>query len=84
MSQNVHCVKRVRIRSYSGPHFSYIFAHSYSVRMRENVDQNNSEYGLLRRGCQAIRLQDFLINYVSRIDYQTSLIFCMLIQIHIN
>ena len=33
---NVHCVKSVRIRSYSGP---------YSVRMRENTDQNNSKYG---------------------------------------
>ena len=41
-----HCVKRVRIRSYSGPHFSRIFSHldwiqrdsisPYSVRMREN------------------------------------------------
>ena len=31
-----HCVKSVRIRSYSGP---------YSVRMQENTDQNNSEYG---------------------------------------
>ena len=31
-----HCVKSVRIRSYCGP---------YSVRMRENTDQNNSEYG---------------------------------------
>ena len=30
-----HCVKSVRIRSYSGP---------YSVRMREIVDQKNSEY----------------------------------------
>ena len=33
----VHHAKSVRIRSYSGPH--------YSVRMRENADQNNSEYG---------------------------------------
>ena len=32
----LHCVKSVRIRSYSGP---------YSVRMRENTNQNNSEYG---------------------------------------
>ena len=32
---NSHCVKRVRIRSYSGP---------YSVQMPENTDQNNSEY----------------------------------------
>ena len=30
-----HCVKRVRIRSYSGP---------YLARMRENTDQNISEY----------------------------------------
>ena len=54
----LHCVKRVRIRSYSGPHFYRIFPHSdcirrdtpYSVRMRENAvkiaDQNNSEYYL--------------------------------------
>ena len=32
----IHCVKSVHIRSYSG---------LYSVRMRENTDQNNSEYG---------------------------------------
>ena len=32
----IHCVKSFRIRSYSGP---------YLVRMRENTDQNNSEYG---------------------------------------
>ena len=24
----IHCVKRVHIRSYSGPHFSHIFPHS--------------------------------------------------------
>ena len=29
-------MKGVRIWSYSGP---------YSIRMRENMDQNNSEYG---------------------------------------
>ena len=34
--QPLHCVKSVRIRSHSGP---------YSVRMWENTDQNNSEYG---------------------------------------
>ena len=43
-----HCVKRIRIRSYSGPHISRIFPHwteygemlripSYSVRMQENA-----------------------------------------------
>ena len=35
-----HCVKSVRNRSYSGPSIS-----PYSIRMRENTDQNNSEYG---------------------------------------
>ena len=42
----------VHIQSYSGPHFSrirteYVEIRSispYSVRMRENADQNNSEY----------------------------------------
>ena len=44
----LHCVKRVRIRSYSGPHFSRIFRirteygeirciSPYSVQMRENA-----------------------------------------------
>ena len=32
----LHCVKSVRIRSFSGP---------YSVQMRENTDLKNSEYG---------------------------------------
>ena len=29
---NIHCVKRVHIRSYSGPHFSHIFPHSDWIR----------------------------------------------------
>ena len=33
---------------------------------------------------QPIRLQDFLINPISRTNQRNSLIFCMLIQIHIN
>ena len=33
---DVHCLKSVRIRSFSGP---------YSVLMLENTDQKNSEYG---------------------------------------
>ena len=36
LNRQLHCVKSVRIRSYSDP---------YSVRMRENTDHNNSEYG---------------------------------------
>ena len=34
--RRLHYVKSVRTGSYSGP---------YTVRMRENADQNNSEYG---------------------------------------
>ena len=41
----MHCVKRIRIRSYSGPHFSRIFPHSDWIR--RDTDQNNSDYGLL-------------------------------------
>ena len=44
-------MKSVRIRSYSVPHFSAFgldteirSISSYSVQMRENADQNNSEY----------------------------------------
>ena len=53
-----HCVKRVRIRSYSGPHFSRIFSHSdwylfvfspNTGKYGKNVDQNNSEYRLFLR-----------------------------------
>ena len=36
-----HCMKSVRIRSYSGRHS----ISTYAVRMLENTDQNNSEYG---------------------------------------
>ena len=41
-----HCVKSVRIRSYSGPHFPAfeLNMERHGVRMRENADQNNSEY----------------------------------------
>ena len=53
-----HCVKRVRIWSYSGPHFFRIFPHSDWIRRdteylfvfgpnagksRRNADQNNSQ-----------------------------------------
>ena len=39
-SLSINCVKSVFIRSYPGRH---------SVRMQENADQNNSEYGLFSR-----------------------------------
>ena len=47
---NPHCIKRVRIRSYSGPHFPIFGLNTpYSDPMRENADQNNSEYGHILR-----------------------------------
>ena len=50
--QNVHCVKSVRIRSYSGPHFPVFRLNTkrYGVSLRiqskcgKNADQNNSEF----------------------------------------
>ena len=59
-----HCVKRVRIQSYSDPHFSRIFPHLDWIwrdteylpvfsrnagKCGKNADQNNSEYGLFLR-----------------------------------
>ena len=46
----LHCVKSVRIRSYSGLHFptfglnTYLSVFSPNAGMLENVDQSNSEY----------------------------------------
>ena len=63
IGNNDHCVKCVRIRSYSGPQFPAFGLNSerygvsllYSVQMRENADQNNSEYGhFSRSGLYAI------------------------------
>ena len=47
-----HCVKSIRIRSYSGLHFPEFGLNLDLVQMRENADQNNSEYGhFLRSEC---------------------------------
>ena len=62
-----HCVKSVRVRSYSGPCFpafrlnKSIF--SCSGQMRENADQNNFEYGHFSRSvsdCKCFILQIFI------------------------
>ena len=52
LGNNSHCVESVCIRSYSSPHFPALGLNTerygvspYSVRRRENADQNNSEYG---------------------------------------
>ena len=49
----IHCVKSFRIFSFSGPYFPRIRIERreilrispYSVRMREDTDQKDSEYG---------------------------------------
>ena len=56
VSNKSHCVKSVRIRSYSG---------LYSVRMRENMDENNSKYRHLSRSANGEfpEIRDFPIYY---------------------
>ena len=56
VSQYNHCVKSVRVRSYSGPHFPAFVLNTeryrvspYSVQMCEIADQNKSEYGHFSR-----------------------------------
>ena len=50
--RQAHCLKSVRIRQFSGPYFpAFGLNTEYSVRMRENTEQKNSEYGhFLRSG----------------------------------
>ena len=62
----IHCVKSVRIRSYSGPHFP-AFGLNAPVRMRENANQNNSKYGhFLRSDIVLKHLTVFLKGYNSQ------------------
>ena len=44
-SKHYHCVKNVRIWSFSGPYFP-AFPVSLHIQMRENTDQNSSEHRL--------------------------------------
>ena len=66
---NYHYVKSVRIRSYCGLHFPTFGLNKericpYSVRMRENADQNNAEYKhflrsvLLHRGHTVVTINN--------------------------
>ena len=53
MLTDIHCVKGVRIRRYSGSYFTafglnterYGISLRISVQLRENASQNNSKYG---------------------------------------
>ena len=59
-----HCMKSVHIRSYSSPYFPTRRLDTYSVALRENTDQNNSDYGHFLRStwrkqqwyCRIIRI----------------------------
>ena len=51
-------VKCVRIRSYSGPHFPTF---KLNIEMRENTDQNNSEYGHFPRGVVTVRMIKMMV-----------------------
>ena len=73
----LHCVKSVRIWSYSGQHFSRIFPYADWIRRDtgrnaekcgRNADQNNSEYGHFLRiesfvGELIFRDQSYIIRF---------------------
>ena len=40
-SKSTHCLKSVRIRSYSGPHFSRIFPHADWIRRDTGISPNS-------------------------------------------
>ena len=57
-------MKSARIRGYSGSHFPTLTISPYSVRIRENADQNNPEYGHFLRSdwCIILKvLNEFLL-----------------------
>ena len=66
-------MKSVRIRSYSGPYFPAFGLNTkeilrispYSVRMRENGEQNNSEYGHF--------LRSVTFTFIVALDHDVSL-----------
>ena len=62
--QPVHYVKSVHIRSYTGPCFS-----EFIVRMRENTDQNNSEYGHFSRIGNLHRIIIYLACYYESLHW---------------
>ena len=75
----LHCVKNVRIRSYSGPYFPTFGLNTerygvslrrispYSVQMLENADQNNSEYRHFSRSATDTRNR-FISNWPSDVN----------------
>ena len=78
-----HYEKSACIRIYSGPHFHAFglnteryFVFRYSVRMREIVDQNNSEYGhFLRSASSAIIIVVITIPNRTKKGYQVQTLY---------
>ena len=66
--KHLHCVKSVRFRSYSGQHFHTFGMTPYSVRMRENANQNNSEYGHFSRSAAVPKSILFSKKYLNKWD----------------
>ena len=74
----IHDVKSVPIRSYSGSHFPAVRTEygeirsisPYSVAIRENADQNNSEYGNVLRS--VFKKSKILSNMISNNIYNKS------------
>ena len=73
----MHCVKSVCIRSYSGPYFPALGLNTekYSVRVRENTDQNNSKYWHFLRSdglwLEAIAVPLFSYDLIMLLYYKT-------------
>ena len=59
-----HCVKSVRIWSYSGPYFPPF---GLNTKVRENTEQNNSEYGHSLRSandCKITCFDIFIVKFI--------------------
>ena len=72
-----HCVKSVRIWNYSSPHFPTFglnteryFVSLLILRMWENTDQNNSEYGHFLRSELISNAQNFTVFILLKIGYK--------------
>ena len=66
--RTIHCVKNVRIRSFSVPCFPAFGLNTlYSVQMRENSDQKIAEYG------HFLRSELYRINYAKNQYYRIHL-----------
>ena len=68
------CVKSVSIRSFPGPYFPAFGLNTicpYSVRMLENTDQKNSEYGHFLRsvGVEDLPHKFLLENYLVSVEF---------------